>query len=154
MFKTIFVLALTLFVSGIAEANWSRTAAGTTNDCSFSRWRKFCYFNNSATADSAMIATAACESVAFKLTADTTVDASGGGVAGAEVFIWGCSTSTVSVNTCDREFNDAGNVTLNGDPTVGRAATYGHVGSYFYVENDSNAGSDSYRVVAICSRGN
>jgi len=144
-------LAAALFLASPAWANWATTAAGTVDDCSFSRRNRVCYFNQSdATTDSAILDARSCASVTFELNADIDVDSSGGGVAGAEVYLWRCSSSTISVNSCNRVFSDAGNVTLNGDATVGRSAIYGAVAPFFFIEVSANAASDSYRVTATC----
>lgn len=135
-----------------AAANWSTTPTGTNNSCKFSRKDRVCYFNSSdASTDSANLDTQACKVIAFYLYADLDADSSPGGVAGATGYIRRCSTSTSSDTSCDRVFTDSGNVTLNGDPTAGRAGHYGNDGSFYFFEISTNAATDSYRVEATCS---
>ncbi len=149
--RRLFILVICL-VAFPASANWSKDPAGTGDDCRFSRKDRVCYFNQSdASTNSASLDTRACKTISFELNADIDVDSSGGGVAGATGYIRRCSSSTVSLTSCNRVFTDSGNVTLNGDPTVGRSGHYGNDGSFYFFEIISNAATDNYRVEATCT---
>ncbi len=99
-----------------------------------------------ATAESPTLAIGACSSVDVIFNSDTTTATA----SVVEGYIRGCVENTASTSVCNQIYGDAGAVTFNGDPAVGRVAIYGIGGSWIYWDTTANAGSDAARVLVVC----
>lgn len=105
------------------------------------------YYDFSDTTDSTLLAVGQCGSVDVVFNSDTTATTTG-----AEGYVRSCVSNAVSANTCNIVYSDAGVVTLDGDPSTGRAAIYGISASWIYFDVSANAGSDAARVLVICNQ--
>jgi len=140
--------AALLLLASAAGANWSKAPDGTTMDCDLSI-RTTCYYNFSDTTDSGILVTDMCKSVTIGFDADLASTSDG---TGAEIYVMRCASKTISANSCTRVYSDAGAVTLNGNPAVGRSAIYEIVANFIYIDVDENDGSDDARVEVQCVR--
>ena len=139
------LLALLLASPAFAES-WSAEPTGTTATCPTMQPGVSCFFNDSGTDDSPGINLSGClNGVTLLVNSDLTAITTG-----AEGYWRMCSGDILTPSECNQVYTDAGAVTLNGDPAVGRSAAYGIMGRTGYWENISNAGADAYRLTLVC----
>lgn len=156
MRRIILSLILIFVFCVIAKPAWAQTAWNLVPDGSGDAvhqlspdGKRVAYHNISgavdAADDSTFVNVEKCGSVSWRINSDlaaTTV--------GAEGFMRSCVGTTASANECDPVYNDAGAVTMNGDPAAGRAATYGEKAVNLYWDTTINDSSKTARVWVAC----
>jgi hypothetical protein len=139
--KSLCAAAFVLLLATPAWAqSWSTAEAGTDDSCIVTppnpANQKTCFYNlaQADTTNSPGLKTEECRFLTLHVDTNMSATTSGG-----EVTLYGCVSSTVSTNVCNPMYTDAGAVTLNGDGSVGRAASYGGSAPWVFLVVSANA---------------